>query len=148
MIDADFWTSFFTLDASDPKSYIREILSRMTGPGFPERNPEMLEMAVSARSSQLADAACFMRQFQACQMFSAVDELPNLEIPTLVMHGEFDPMILPENGRKLAELIPNAELVILPGVGHLSPMEATSEVLSNIQRFLPAEQPAPQKESA
>jgi len=138
VVDEDFWLGFLTLDASDPESYIREILSRMTGPGFADRDPAMMDMAVKARSSQLADAGCLSRQLQACQSFSAVEDLPGVKIPTLVIHGDCDPMILPENGRQIAGLIPGAELVMLSGIGHLSPMEAPAEILSHIQRFLPA----------
>ncbi|HVL39292.1 MAG TPA: alpha/beta hydrolase [Fimbriimonadaceae bacterium] len=45
--------------------------------------------------------------------------LANLRVPTLVIHGERDPMIPIEHGRRLAELIPSAKSLFLPEVGHV-----------------------------
>ena len=42
----------------------------------------------------------------------------------MVVHGAEDPLAPPANGRRLAELIPVARYVELPGVGHLVPYEA------------------------
>ena len=39
--------------------------------------------------------------------------------PTLVVHGELDARVPPENGRVLAGRIPGAELVMIPKVNHL-----------------------------
>ena len=44
--------------------------------------------------------------------------LPKIEAPTLVLHGEDDPLIRVECGRRTAELIPGARLEIIPGMGH------------------------------
>jgi 3-oxoadipate enol-lactonase len=40
-------------------------------------------------------------------------------VPTLVVHGDADQMLPVQNGRLIASLIPNAELEILEGVGHM-----------------------------
>ncbi|CAN5278314.1 alpha/beta hydrolase [soil metagenome] len=44
--------------------------------------------------------------------------LKNLETPTLVIHGKEDPLIPVEHGIKTAQVIPNAELLLLEGMGH------------------------------
>lgn len=38
--------------------------------------------------------------------------------PTLVIHGDSDPLITPSGGRATAKAIPNARLMIVPGMGH------------------------------
>lgn len=45
--------------------------------------------------------------------------LADLRIPTLVIHGEQDPILPIEHGRRLAELIPAAEPLFLPELGHV-----------------------------
>jgi class 3 adenylate cyclase len=45
--------------------------------------------------------------------------LPALRVPTLVLHAVDDRWILPENGRYLADHIPGARFVELPGADHL-----------------------------
>jgi pimeloyl-ACP methyl ester carboxylesterase len=42
-------------------------------------------------------------------------------VPTLVIHGTADTLILPTGGRRTAELIPGAELLIVEGMGHDTP---------------------------
>jgi pimeloyl-ACP methyl ester carboxylesterase len=44
--------------------------------------------------------------------------LQKLRMPTLVMHGEVDPMIRVKGGIATAKAVPGAKLVILNGVGH------------------------------
>jgi pimeloyl-ACP methyl ester carboxylesterase len=41
--------------------------------------------------------------------------------PTLVIHGDDDPLVPVENGRDSAETIPGAELMIIKGMGHSPP---------------------------
>jgi pimeloyl-ACP methyl ester carboxylesterase len=44
--------------------------------------------------------------------------LRGISAPTLVIHGDSDPLITPSGGRATARAIPGARLVIVPGMGH------------------------------
>ena len=44
--------------------------------------------------------------------------LPELQVPTLVLHGEADPMIPMAGGEATAQAIPGARLITIPGWGH------------------------------
>ncbi|MFC5664264.1 alpha/beta fold hydrolase [Kitasatospora misakiensis] len=46
------------------------------------------------------------------------DRLGAITAPTLVLHGEEDPLFPPEHGRALAAEIPGARFLALPGTGH------------------------------
>lgn len=46
------------------------------------------------------------------------DGLRALEIPTLVIHGRDDTLILPKGGERTAELVPGANLLLLNDMGH------------------------------
>ncbi|GAB3828485.1 alpha/beta fold hydrolase [Kribbella italica] len=73
-------------------------------------------------------------QFQAALQHNAVDRLPALDVPALVIHGTADQMILPTEGERLAMLIPGARLELLEGAGHLfwrEQPERVIELLSN-----------------
>ncbi|MFZ3568647.1 alpha/beta fold hydrolase [Streptomyces sp. BH097] len=54
---------------------------------------------------------------------SRADALRGLDVPTLVIHGLDDTLIDPSGGRRTAELIPGAELLLLPDMGHDRPRE-------------------------
>jgi pimeloyl-ACP methyl ester carboxylesterase len=47
-------------------------------------------------------------------------ELKNIAVPVLILDGEADEFIKPDEPRRMAELIPGATLVIMPGTGHFA----------------------------
>ena len=49
---------------------------------------------------------------------AASDLLRTIDIPTLVIHGTADPFFAPESGKRTADLIPGAHLMLLDGMGH------------------------------
>jgi len=58
-------------------------------------------------------------QMQAVVAHDTSARLPELQIPTLVVHGTEDQMLPLANGRLLASLIAPSRLEILEGVGHM-----------------------------
>ena len=44
-----------------------------------------------------------------------------MTVPTLVLHGEADPLIAVSGGIATAKAIPGAELITFPGMGHDMP---------------------------
>ena len=66
----------------------------------------------------------------------AVAPYSELRMPTLVIWGEQDSMIPLERGHKLAEAIPGARFVGLPGVGHTCQVEAPREFAEALVPFL------------
>jgi pimeloyl-ACP methyl ester carboxylesterase len=57
-------------------------------------------------------------------------------IPTLVIVGEEDRLTPLANSRTMAELIPGAQLAVIPGAGHLAPVESPAETTRAIAEFL------------
>jgi len=60
-----------------------------------------------------------LAQMRAIAAHDTSARLPQLQLPTLVVHGTEDQLLPVENGRLLTSLIPAARLEILDGVGHL-----------------------------
>jgi pimeloyl-ACP methyl ester carboxylesterase len=56
-----------------------------------------------------------------------------LDISTLVIHGDADPLIRPEGGRHTAECIPDAELLTIEGMGHDLPRGAWAIIFDAIE---------------
>lgn len=52
--------------------------------------------------------------------------------PTLVIHGEFDPILPLPNGAALAAGIPSAKLVVLNAVGHELPNAALPQIVASV----------------
>jgi len=68
--------------------------------------------------------------------------LPSLTMPTLVITGERDFITGPACGAELAEGIPEAEMVVLPGVGHMLFVEAPERFREAVLSFLGVGAPA------
>jgi class 3 adenylate cyclase len=62
--------------------------------------------------------------------------LPSISVPTLVLHREGDRFIRLGAGRYLAEHIPDAKFVILPGDDHLFFVGDTDALVDEIEEFL------------
>jgi pimeloyl-ACP methyl ester carboxylesterase len=64
---------------------------------------------------------------------SRADELKALDVPALVIHGLDDTLIDPSGGRRTAELIPGARLLLIPDMGHDRPRELWGHLCDAIE---------------
>ncbi len=62
--------------------------------------------------------------------------LSAIDAPTMVLWGEQDELIPLEVGERIAVGIAGAEMVRVPGCGHLAPMEQPAEILTRMTEFL------------
>lgn len=62
--------------------------------------------------------------------------LPQIASPTLVLHGEADPLVPIACGRDTARLIPGAQFVSVPGMGHDLPPQVVDILLQHTLPFL------------
>ncbi|MBS3934420.1 MAG: alpha/beta fold hydrolase [Truepera sp.] len=62
--------------------------------------------------------------------------LADITVPTLVIGAEHDPLTPPTLAESLAEGIPGAGLTVIPGVGHLSNLEAPEVFNAALRGFL------------
>lgn len=66
------------------------------------------------------------------------EDLAKVTAPTLVLHGEDDPLVRCEGGHATAACIPGAELKTYPGMGHDFPLELIEEIADDIARHAEA----------
>lgn len=69
---------------------------------------------------------------------SAAPLLPAIAVPTLVVHGSDDHLIPLAEARAMAGAIPGAQFAVIPGAGHLAPMEQPVNSGRVIREFLDA----------
>ena len=71
--------------------------------------------------------------------------LPSVRVPTLILHRAGDALIPVAAGRYLAEYIPGARYVEIPGIDHLVLDNETQDVIADeIEEFLTGVRPAPE----
>lgn len=59
-------------------------------------------------------------------------DLKNITVPTLVIHGEDDLVVNIEAGKEVADTIPNAKFVSIPGMGHDLPIALIPKISNAI----------------
>jgi pimeloyl-ACP methyl ester carboxylesterase len=64
------------------------------------------------------------------------DRLSEIRVPTLVVVGEEDVSTPVDQAEKIANAVPEAELVRVPGAGHSTPLEAPDVVNEALAAFL------------
>jgi pimeloyl-ACP methyl ester carboxylesterase len=101
-------------------------------PGFPFDEAHVRERA--GRSyDRSAYPAGMARQLAAILVHgSRRARLASVKVPTLVIHGEADPLVPVEGGRDTAAAIPGAELLTIEGMGHDLPPQAWPRIVAAI----------------
>jgi pimeloyl-ACP methyl ester carboxylesterase len=90
-------------------------------------------LARSKKSNPFGVKGCLLA------MLSRTDTTPfleQIEIPTLVLCGEFDKLTPPPIMREIHEKIKGSEFVVIPKAGHMSPIENPDFVNKAIEDFL------------
>jgi pimeloyl-ACP methyl ester carboxylesterase len=89
-----------------------------------KRYPELEETRAVAAESYDRGLCPQGTQRQLAAMIASgprAQGLRELDLPTLVIHGLDDTLITPGGGRRTAELIPGAKLMLVPDMGHDRP---------------------------
>nr|BFE72786.1 alpha/beta hydrolase [Actinoplanes digitatis] len=107
--------------------------SRVIGsPGFPATEEELL-LRATAKYDRAYNPLGTIRQYAAA--LASPDRtaaLRGVTAPTVVIHGEDDPLIAVSGGRATAQAVPGAELLVIPGMGHDLPRAAWPRIVDAI----------------
>jgi pimeloyl-ACP methyl ester carboxylesterase len=80
----------------------------------------------------------YSQQILALATWSGLGLLERIHHPVLVMVGDDDPLAPVANSMLMAHLLPDARLYVLPGEGHLMPLDENSATPGLIRDFLAA----------
>jgi pimeloyl-ACP methyl ester carboxylesterase len=103
-------------------------------PGYPPTDEELLSR-VSIKYDRAYRPLGSGRQLAA--VLASPDRtagLRDIRVPTLVIHGDSDPLVDVSGGRATAAAIPGAELLILPGMGHDLPYVLWPQVIDAMMK--------------
>jgi 3-oxoadipate enol-lactonase len=117
--------------------YVRRTVPLIAAPGYMESYPNDLAQLVYYAKAKPIAFKSYQRQLSAVMTWRGVaDRLNQLTIPTLVIHGDADPLVPYANGQYLAEHIKGGKFLIYRNVGHLLPIEAADQFNKDVMEFL------------
>ena len=122
--------------------FLKEIQENWGGPlGVEDRAPSLAEdqhfrewWASYLRMGASPGAAVALTKMNAQIDIRPI--LSSIHVPTLVIHRSGDRCLLVDEGRHLADQIPGAKFVELPGIDHLPFVGDAESILSEIEYFL------------
>lgn len=97
---------------------------------------ERIDEDLVIRRKVYPSAEGYLAQVQAINSWSCVDRLGEIAVRTLVIHGETDQLIPPENAEMLASRIAGAELVMLPHASHIFTTDQPEKAHAALLGFL------------
>jgi pimeloyl-ACP methyl ester carboxylesterase len=110
-----------------PEQILRKDMDIFFSDAFVRDNPGFIDEFAEISMRHYQPAHAFFRQWDACQAHDTSERLGRIGATTLLMTGDDDPLVPPENSHILKELIPNASLVTFPGFRHCFFIEAADE---------------------
>jgi len=88
------------------------------------------------RHAAHVDFEMFLRMLRYAGQHSAEDLLPHIQVPVLIVAGDNDSFTPPAIAEAMAEVIPQAELLMIPSGTHVAPLEHDALVALRIEKFL------------
>ena len=120
----------------DPEQFAKAISPFIYDPGTPA---ERIEEDTAVRRKWYPPADAYFAQLQAITAWEAYSRLGQIAAPTLVIHGENDRLVPPENAKLIAARIPGAKLAMIQRASHIFITDQTEAAHKAILDFLDAQ---------
>jgi 3-oxoadipate enol-lactonase len=121
------------LEGKTPADIAPEIARSLVGP---QCCADVLQEVIAALAALRGDS--YLKTLETTSRFTAFPPFNTIEAPTLVIVGEHDRLATPDYAAHMARQLPQASLVVLQGVGHLSNQEDPVGFNDALLRFLRA----------
>jgi 3-oxoadipate enol-lactonase len=105
-------------------------------PEFKEERADFLNRIIELGMANPTPMETFGLQFGAIQAMDTYDRLPQIESPTLIMHGDQDILVPVENAEILHQRIPGSRVRIVQRTGHCFFWENPDDVVEELVEFL------------
>lgn len=124
------WDTLIQNLRKDRESTMREVTTQMFyGPSDPSIIDRLIEMSMKT------PVEIGIRVFNEILTNNLLDDLGKIEIPALILHGEYD--IIPlRQAQAMHERLPNSRLVVIKNCGHLPFIEKPEETQKAMFEFL------------
>jgi pimeloyl-ACP methyl ester carboxylesterase len=128
--------AFLAFDENDPEGSLRDMLPYLYTHDFIDKNDPEVERFIRYALGKRQNEEGYKAQLAAISSHSSFNDLDKIEAKTLVITGESDRLIPPENSEILAGKISGARLQYLKGAPHRLFAERWEEFNESVLAFL------------
>lgn len=124
------------VEANGQRGTIEAAIERWFNKKFIIQNPEMVQQV--RKRLQENDPASYLAAYRVFATGDAelYQRLDKIKCPTLVLTGEFDVGSTPHMAKLMENRIPHSEVVIIPGIKHMLPLEGAGILNEKLLSFL------------
>ena len=137
MDPADFQNMAEAMASGDRARVLRAMWELNLSPAFRAEEGRFAEFAAMAEAATVPQRTIEL-QLQAIVAHNTQSRLPELETPTLVIHGTADRVLPYPNGELIASLLPNGHLQTLADGGHMFWWEQPTRAAELVRAYAPA----------
>jgi pimeloyl-ACP methyl ester carboxylesterase len=139
--------STLTAKAIGARTIVRSVLRSIVFDKDSITDEQVEAYAAALESSEGLRAAMDVgRSIVPADLDALVRRYPEIDVPTLLLWGERDPVIPLWVGERLSEDLPRARLVVMPQCGHIPPEEYPEPSFAHVAAFLDEPADAPKAE--
>ncbi len=126
----------------DPVELVKRGIAIACAPGFLEREQEVSQELIDYRFTNPVPPEQYQAQVAAGAGMAyltpeqVTERTGAIKIPTLILFGEHDQVVPPGNADLMAGMISDAQIKIIPDVGHMFPVEAPETTVAILHKFL------------
>ena len=128
--------AFARASGGDREAELRRTIPFLYTDRLRRERPREIEAFIARRLSAPSSPEGYAAQLSAAVGHSAGDRLKGIRSPTLVIAGTADLLVPPVNSERIAQRIPGAKLVLLPGAPHRLFAENAEEFNREVLGFL------------
>jgi len=124
-----------------PAELVRRGIEIAAAAGFAERQPDMAEALMEYRFTVPVPGPQYSAQVMAGAGMSLLtadqvnERMSAMKMPVLILFGEEDGVVPPGNARLMADKISGARTQIIPGTGHIFPIENPGATAAAVIEF-------------
>ena len=127
---------FVDIQGLTPEEILQKNMDIFFSDSFIRNNPEAVKIFAELSMRWYQPAEAFIQQFNACQKHDTVNRVHLIKAPTLILSGDDDPLIPPQNSVILKELMPHAHLKMFPTLRHCFFIEDSERFNQTVLEFL------------
>jgi 3-oxoadipate enol-lactonase len=122
------------VSSSGTASLVPMLPARWFSDGYIAKSPEAVKKVLNMVVA--TDDASYIKTCEALGNYDARPFLAGITVPVLAISGEIDPGAPVSAGTYIADQVPGASLVVIPGASHIAVVESPLEMAKNITDFL------------